>query len=187
MFVTTGLVLSALSFGVPAKAIAQDNGADLMPASVTSMDIEETHPPVRLTPDKSELIRLDRDAASVIVGNPTHLSILLDSTRLLILAPRAPGATYFTVLDSNGNVIMQRHVIVASPQEKYLRIRRSCSGSSDCQATSVYYCPDMCHEINIDNGSSNSFGNVLGNIIDASLKNAPKELGGSGDSGDSGN
>lgn len=108
-----------------------------------------THPALKLTPDKSELVRLDKPAGSIIIGNPNHLSILADTSKTLVLVPRAPGATHFTVLDMDGAVLMQRHVIVASPKEKYLRVRRSCAGSDDdnCQQTSVFYCPDMCHEI----------------------------------------
>jgi hypothetical protein len=108
-----------------------------------------THPPVRLTPDKSELVRLDSDAVSIIVGNPAHLSVLADSSKTLVLVPKAPGATYFTVLDAQGEVIMQRHAIVASPKKQYVRVRKSCakSGDDNCQATQVFYCPDMCHEI----------------------------------------
>lgn len=105
-----------------------------------------THPPLRLTPDKSEIIRIPRAVGSVIIGNPTHLNILVDSTNMLVAVPRAPGASFFTVLDERGDIIMQRHVIVAAPTEKYVRIRRTC-GENECQETSVYYCPDMCHEI----------------------------------------
>jgi hypothetical protein len=119
---------------------------------------EDTHPMLRLTPDKSELIRLDQDAESVIVGNPAHLGVLMDNRRLLILVPRQPGATYLTVLDAKGDIIMQRHVLVAVPGTDYVRIRRSCSAeavSKGCQPTSVYYCPGMCHEVGIvaDTGS----------------------------------
>ncbi|MGQ0526931.1 MAG: pilus assembly protein N-terminal domain-containing protein [Alphaproteobacteria bacterium] len=124
---------------------------DIITASPDDGSVDEsvTHPPLKLTPDKSELVRLDGEAASVILGNPNHLSILADTSRTLILVPRAPGATYFTVLDNKGGVLMQRHVIVAAPHEKYVRIRRSCNGESgsNCQSTQVYYCPDMCHEI----------------------------------------
>ena len=110
----------------------------------------DTHPILKITPDKSELVRLDRDAASIVVGNPDHLGILMDNRRLLILVPRQPGATYMTVLDESGAVIMQRHVIVASPQADYIRIRRSCAGQgSGCQETSVYYCPGMCHPVGL--------------------------------------
>ncbi len=117
---------------------------------------EDTHPMVRLTPDKSELIRLDQDAESVVVGNPEHLGVLMDNRRLLILVPRQPGATYLTVLDGKGNVIMQRHVLVAVSGTDYVRIRRSCSAdavSKGCQTTSVYYCPGMCHDVGIVTGT----------------------------------
>jgi len=131
---------------------------DLMPA-VTSPNVESaalppgaTHPDIRLTPDKSTIIRLDRDALSVIVGNPSHLNILLDTPRLLILVPRAPGATYFTVLDADGEVIMERHAVIAAPEQQYVRIRRSCANAGEstaCRATSVYFCPDICHEVDV--------------------------------------
>lgn len=109
---------------------------------------DDTHPILKITPDKSELVRLDSDAASIIVGNPDHLGVLMDNRRLLILVPRQPGATYLTVLNAAGEIIMQRHVIIASPQTDYIRIRRSCAGQpSGCQETSVYYCPGMCHTV----------------------------------------
>lgn len=177
IFITV-LALS-VSLGV-ASASAQDTTAQDTPvADVTEQDIEtpvdilpaakaqeqglnfdettHTHPPVKLTPDKSELLRLDRSAGSIIIGNPNHLSILADSSKTLVLVPRAPGATHFTVLDTRGNVIMQRHAIVASPKEKYVRIRRSCAGGAEgCQPTSVFYCPDTCHEIMISGGGDTS-------------------------------
>ena len=141
-------------------ASAQTKGqpsADLMPpvsaqsAAVPTETLDsETHPTLKLTPDKSELVRLDRDASSVVIGNPAHVTVLLDTPRLAVVIPRAPGATYFTVLDKDGNVIMQRHAVVASPKKNYVRVRRSCAnatGDAACQPTSVYFCPDMCHEI----------------------------------------
>ena len=112
----------------------------------------ETHPILRLTPEKSELVRLNKNAVSVIVGNPDHLSVLLDTPRVVVLIPRAPGATHFTILDREGEVVMQRHVIVASPKQQYVRVRRSCINAGEdsaCNATSVYFCPDMCHEISV--------------------------------------
>ncbi len=108
-----------------------------------------THPPIALTPDKSEIIELNSKAARVILGNEQHLSIFIDSPNRIVLVPRQPGATFFTVLDEKGNVIMQRHAIVGAPQKQYIRIRTSCSSSNSdtCQQTRVYFCPDMCHEI----------------------------------------
>ena len=118
-----------------------------------------THPVLNLTPDKSELIKLDQDAASVVVGNPNHISVMLDTPDTLIVVPRAPGASYFTVMGKDGSILMQRHAVVGTASQKseeYVRIRRSCGPNSgnDCQQTSVYFCPDICHEVSLDQQAS---------------------------------
>jgi hypothetical protein len=111
-------------------------------------DGEDTHPALSLTADKAELVRLDADAASVIVGNPDTVNIQLENRRLLIVTPHQPGTTYLSILNDSGNVIMQRHIIVSAPKANYIRIRRSCAGqASGCQESSVYYCPGMCHPV----------------------------------------
>lgn len=154
--IPAALVLGAsLTLSANAQPAAQP-AQDLMPpvtaqsaATPTDNLDSETHPTLNLMPDKSELVRLDREASSIVVGNSSHVSVLLDAPRLAVVIPRSPGATYFTVLDKDGNVIMQRHVIVAAPKKNYVRVRRSCAGENagNCQPTSVYFCPDMCHEI----------------------------------------
>jgi hypothetical protein len=183
---TLPVLLSALVLSFPAaSARAQDTPSqaplaqtDILPvkaASEVNIAIDETnptHPPVKLTPDKSELIRLDRKASTVLVGAPAHLNILPEGPNTLVLIPRAPGATYFTVLDGENKVIMQRHVIVASPKEKYVRIRKSCATSKGCQPTQVYYCPDMCHEIilndkqGIQTAESDEVGSEIGEAVE---------------------
>lgn len=139
---------------------------DIMPAKSTivgqniMMSENGTHPALKLTPDKSQIIRLDRPAASVIVGNPNHVSVLSESTTTLVFVPKVPGATFVTILDKNSDVIMERHVIVGTPKEKYMRIRRSCAGekSEDCQTTRVFYCPDTCHEVGVSRGEDGARG-----------------------------
>ena len=132
--------------------------ADLMPQPAMTEEpkildlppipVEPTHPMLRLTMDKSEILNLDVPAKSVIVGSDTHLGVFIDAPQRLVLVPRIPGATYFTVMGENGEVIMQRHAVVATPKEKYVRVRRSCALSEGaCNTIQTYYCPDMCHEI----------------------------------------
>lgn len=159
LFIPLLIVLCVSNAGVFAQTMPK---GDLLPAAkeekvtLTPLD-EETHPPLKLSPDKSELLRLSRDAVSVVVGNPAHVTVMLDTPQLAVVVPRSPGATHFSVLDKDGNIIMQRHVIVAAPRKNYVRIRRSCGNvaqGKDCQPTSVYFCPDMCHEIG--NGTEGS-------------------------------
>lgn len=159
------------AFALSTAALANDHNGHtgMMPAMSTNTDAdakeytvsdtESTHPILRLTPDKSELVKLDQDAASIIIGNPAHMNVLLENPRLLLIAPRQPGATQLTVLNDQGKVIMQRHVIVTGPKEDYIRVRRSCiNGGAGCAPTTVYYCPDICHDIRLLSGQVNNNG-----------------------------
>lgn len=107
--------------------------------------------PLRLNLDTTKVIKLDRDAASVVVTNPNNVRVLLDTPRLLLVMPRTPGSTTLMVLDNNGDTILEKTVIVDSgAKSKYVRIRRMCgqAGSGpDCVPTSYFYCPDGCYEV----------------------------------------
>lgn len=150
-------VVSALCLSAP--AMAQDSNLlsdlDLVPkvTDTNQMMVQEkiSHPLIRLTPDKLQLVELDKEAVSVFVGNPDHLNVLLDTPKTLVLVPRQPGSTYFQVLDAEGNTIYARHAIVASPEKNYVRIRKSCAlgGDTACEEYKVFFCPDMCHEVNV--------------------------------------
>ena len=133
---------------VPPVSDADLQDLEPIPAAVAqdSPEIE----PLRLTLDKPEIVRLDRDAINVIVGSNENLRVVPDTNKNLILIAKKPGSTYFRALDSNGKVIMQRHVIIGSPSKNYIRIRRACAnGAQNCKQYSVYYCPDMCHEVDV--------------------------------------
>lgn len=106
---------------------------------------------IRLTPDRTQVLRLDRDAASVVVTNPATVRVLLDTPRLLLLMPRTPGSTSFMVMGANGETLLEKTVIVdALAKPKYVRIRRMCGQAgtgADCVPTSYFYCPDGCYEV----------------------------------------
>lgn len=166
------------------------SGIEIVPADTLSADEqtaytpdEPTHPPLKITPDKSEIVRLDQDASTVIVGNPNHISVLADNVRTLVLVAKSPGATFFTVLNAKGDVVMQRHVIVAQPGEKYVRVRKSCAGSKDgnCQQTQVFYCPDMCHQIIMDTEAEKAEKTDLTKALEDQ-----QAAGGGGEGGDTG-
>ena len=150
---------AAASNVIPAEASAgamppSQNSLGLSTAG-TVIDTEEM-PPLRITPDKPEVITLDRDAINILVGSNKHLRVVPDTNRTLVLIPKQPGSTYFKALDAEGKVIMQRYVIIGSPKSNYIRVRRACSNSDkNCQQYSVYYCPDMCHDVSVVQGDAN--------------------------------
>lgn len=163
--------------------LVKNTGAPAAPpapvaAATHIQQVSEADKPLRLTSNKDQLIRLDQDAASVIVNNPDKASVMLDSPRLLIVMPRTPGATSFSVLDREGNVILHKDIIVSNVQSQYVRIRRVCSGSgSGCVPTAYYYCPDGCYEITaVKPGSSGSVPAPMGKSGGGSGEGSEDEL-----------
>jgi hypothetical protein len=103
---------------------------------------------IRITPDTVKIVKLEADAASVIVANPDHAAVVLDSPRLLVVMPRQPGVTSFTVLDSSGETLLTRTVIVAGTvKPHYVRVRRACGSDQGCVPYAYFYCPDGCYEV----------------------------------------
>ena len=101
-----------------------------------------------LTPDKSGTLALPRDAASVVVANPAHANVFLDTPRLLVIVPKAVGTTKLTVMDAGGGLIAERQIIITDRAQSYVRITRMCgavgslsAGGQACQPTSLFYCP----------------------------------------------
>lgn len=153
--IAMSIISGGLTFPAYAQTLEAKKIVDILPARTLEgvepqLDHDVTDPALQLSPDRSELIRLERDAASIIIGNSNHLNVVADSPRTIVVIPRMPGVSNFTVLDHEGNTIMQREVIVAGPKQNYVRIRNTCTGQdSSCKKTDVYYCPDTCHEVGL--------------------------------------
>lgn len=106
---------------------------------------------IAVSPDKPEIVRLESDAASIIVGSPKFASVTLDNPRTMLVIPRAEGATSLTVLNSEGDIILEKSIVVGGPKENYVRIRRACpSNLGGCVSSQTYYCPDGCSDVSLD-------------------------------------
>jgi len=144
---TVLIIIALVTLALPAHADGIDNDV-LKKLLSTGKAAPVDDGILRLTTNKNKLVRLDQDAASVIVNNPEHAEVMLDSPRLLIVMPRAPGVTSFIVLDADGKTILRKEIIVSNVQPQYVRIRRMCNGSDgSCAATSYFYCPNGCYEV----------------------------------------
>lgn len=103
-----------------------------------------------VSPDGPRIVSLSEDAASVIVGNPAHASVVLDNPRLMIITAGIPGMTRLTVLGRNGKVIMSENIIVNGATSGMVRVRNACiNGGEGCQPTKMYFCEegDVCHNV----------------------------------------
>ena len=171
--------LAFVLFSVPALAGGGDENdvfRFMGRTDVISAEIINNDGTLRLTPDEHKLIRLDQDAASVIVNNPVHAEVLLDSPRLLIVMPRQPGTTLFTVLNALGETVLQKIIIVTNVKSKHVRIRRICSGNDpSCVPAAYYYCPDGCYEVTpvVHKGGNSPPPPILGRGARISASSAP--------------
>jgi hypothetical protein len=124
---------------------------------------------MRIAPGKSQTVSLPRDAASVIVGSPAHASVFLDNSRLLVIVPRAPGATSFTVLDNKGETVLTQQVLVTEKDDAaYVRVTRICDGAgAACVPSTTYFCPDNCIPVAVPGADPNAAMPVASSVAAA--------------------
>src|SRR5688572_12451594 len=62
--------------------------------------------------DQSQLLRLPRPAAEIIIGNPAIADISVQSGNLLVITGKTFGITNIIALDADRNVIQDQRVLV---------------------------------------------------------------------------
>lgn len=153
-------VLLLAAIGIWPTAMTFSPASAQVTESATASRTLAADEPLRLSLDSTKVLKLERDAASVVVTNPANVRVLLDTPRLLLFMPRTPGSTSVMVLDAKGDTILEKTVIVDSgAKSKYVRIRRMCGQAGtgpDCVPTSYFYCPDGCYEVNPVNPAADS-------------------------------
>lgn len=156
-------LLCLMNHQVLAQSQSGGDGGDLVPKTKVNNNVKPPpvkgaqYPPLRMTPDKPEIINLDKPAMNIVVPNEQHAIIRPDTRRTLIVQPRQPGSTFFRALDKDGNIIMQRYIIVGAPKNGYVRVHRSCGPEAEsCDQESMYYCPGRCYTLNVVQPNSSS-------------------------------
>jgi hypothetical protein len=127
-----------------------------IPAERIATPIVKEPSALRLSTGQSKNITLDEDAASVIVANPAHATVFLDSARSLIIVPRAVGATNFKILNRQGQVILNQAIVVNDTDDSaYVRVTRICGNTPNCQGSTTYFCPDNCVPVSVPQAENN--------------------------------
>lgn len=145
-------VLATLVLTVsPSSASAQDASATSAAASDVVVEVRGMQDEaLKIRRDKAEILRLDRDVSSVILGDPGLVGVTVETPRRIVFVGAREGMTTLTVLDSNGDVITERALIVSSVSDNsnFVRVRRICANPG-CEDEDVYYCEDnaACHTV----------------------------------------
>lgn len=81
--------------------------------------------PLRVTIGKAHLMRLDSDAAIIMVADPTVADVVLESPRTLFIVGRSPGETNLYVLDGDGAEIVHTDVVVVPNADREVTLDRN--------------------------------------------------------------
>ena len=87
--------------------------------------------------DQAKLIRLPERAATIIVGNPLVADITLQPGGIIIVTGKSYGATNFVAMDRNGEVLVDRIILVEGPADPIVTVYRGIERES-------YSCMPIC-------------------------------------------
>lgn len=74
--------------------------------------------------DQSQLLRLPRPAAEIIIGNPAIADISVQTGNLLVVTGKSFGITNVIALDAERNVIWEERVLVRRDDVKVVNLMR---------------------------------------------------------------
>lgn len=87
--------------------------------------------------DQAKLIRLPERVATIVVGNPLVADITLQPGGVIIVTGKSYGATNFIAMDRNGEVLVDRIILVESPADRIVTVYRGVERES-------YSCMPVC-------------------------------------------
>jgi Flp pilus assembly secretin CpaC len=92
--------------------------------------------------DQSQLLRLPRPVASVIIGNPSIADVAIQGGNLLVVTGKTFGVTNIIALDAERNIIQDQRIIVQRDEVRTVNLtkgglRQSYSCTPTCSPTLI--------------------------------------------------
>lgn len=77
--------------------------------------------------DQAMMVRLERPAAEIVIGNPSIADVAVQSSNTLVLTGKSFGETNLIVTDREGKVLVNRRVVVQEPDGGFITVYRGAS------------------------------------------------------------
>lgn len=103
--------------------------------------------------DQSQLLRLPRPAAEIIIGNPSIADVTLQGGNLLVVTGKTFGITNVIALDADRNVIQDQRVLVERDERSMVNLIK---GST----RSTYSCTPNCQPNLTPGDDTDFFGQI---------------------------
>lgn len=104
--------------------------------------------------DEARLIKLERAASTIIVGNPAIAEVTPNSGALLVVTGRTFGETNLIVLDSRGHEILKRRLSVGGGAGSFVSVYQGAKRQT-------LYCTPYCEKIASPGDDAKSFEETL--------------------------
>ncbi|MFY0614235.1 MAG: pilus assembly protein N-terminal domain-containing protein [Hyphomicrobiaceae bacterium] len=130
-------LLTRSSFGSSRTLLALVAGATVI-AAIAMSAITAKASDLIVKYDQSQLLRVTRPVAEIIIGNPTIADISVQSKKLLVVTGKSFGKTNMILLDGEQNIIQENQIIVIQDQSQVVNLRRGVARES-------YNCSPRCN------------------------------------------
>ena len=112
---------------------------------------------VQVFVDQATLVRLDRAAAEIVVGNPSIADVSVQSGKVLVVTGKSFGETNLIVMDADGKVVANRQLIVQEPRTGFVTMYRG-------GARQTLHCAPYCTPPLVIGDTPDIFGAVASQI-----------------------
>lgn len=138
--------------------------------------------PLLLTWHKARVLRLERDAKTVVVSDPSVIDVNLENPRVLILVGTTVGESGLIILDAEHNEVMSTVVTVVPELQRHVSITRGCGESKECMAEEEMICGPRCSRVRSPGLPAGAPAAAAPAAPAAAPQGAPAAPGGGGDS-----
>jgi Flp pilus assembly secretin CpaC len=113
--------------------------------------------------DQSQLLRLPRPAADIIIGNPNVADVAIQGGNLLVVTGKSFGITNIIILDADRNIIQDQRIMVERDVNKIVHLHRGINRQS-------WNCSPQCNPTVTLGDDPTFFSQTMGNAS-AKIKN----------------
>ena len=125
--------------------------------------------------DQSQLLRLSRPAAEIIIGNPTIADVSVQGGNLLVITGKSFGITNIIALDAERAVIQDQRVLVQRDERKVVNLQKGGKRES-------YNCSPQCNP-SITVGDDTQYFDAVAKTSERKIKLSEGQAEGGGSGG----
>jgi Flp pilus assembly secretin CpaC len=113
-------------------------GAAMLAAAGSCLAQTRTSEDLIVNYDQSQLVKLPRPAAEIIIGNPSIAEVNVQNGNLLVVTGKTFGITNMIILDAQKNIILDQRILVKRDEAKVVNLMRGTQRQS-------YNCTPQCN------------------------------------------